>query len=104
MGRRHGNAVRRARIKRHIREVFRRTRLRIPGAPDLVSVPRVARRLDAYDAVESALIPLAGTTARIGQRTPSCSARPTAPTRPHPTKQFHPTQKCFKSGLWRTGF
>lgn len=58
VGRRHGNAVQRNRIKRLIREVFRRHRQRVPAACDLVAVPRDARRLQRIEDVESAFLHL----------------------------------------------
>ena len=54
VGRRLGNAVRRNRIKRVMREVFRTNRATVPSDVDIVIVPRNSRRAVVHAQVERA--------------------------------------------------
>jgi ribonuclease P protein component len=53
VGRRHGNAVRRHRIKRILREAFRLSRDRLPSGLDLACAPRVGAKIELRDAMAS---------------------------------------------------
>ena len=53
VGRKHGGAVRRHRIKRLLREAFRLTRAELPPEFDVVCVPRVAEKPTLADYQES---------------------------------------------------
>ncbi len=66
-GRKLGKAVRRNRVKRWIREAFRRNKDRIPPGLDLVVIPRPGAELD-YDRIEHSLVRLAQDLARKQRR------------------------------------
>ena len=53
VGRKHGGAVKRNRIKRLLREAFRLTRSQLPQEFDLVCVPRVRERVTLAEYMES---------------------------------------------------
>ena len=53
VGRRHGNAVRRNRIKRVLREAFRLSRDRLPSGLDVACAPRVGREIELQGMIES---------------------------------------------------
>ncbi|MBU0616372.1 MAG: ribonuclease P protein component [Planctomycetes bacterium] len=53
VGRQHGNAVRRHRIKRILREAFRLSRERWPSGLDLACAPRVGTKIELQDTIES---------------------------------------------------
>jgi ribonuclease P protein component len=59
-----GNAVRRNRVKRLMREVFRRERALFPRGADLVVIAKAGARIDAFEAVR----------AEIAQAAPALSA------------------------------
>lgn len=48
-----GNAVRRNRVKRLLREVFRRERALFPRGAELVVIAKAGARVDAFDAVRA---------------------------------------------------
>lgn len=56
VSRRHGSAVRRNRLKRTVREAFRRFVLRLPAACDIVCQPRIGAALSFADACESLVV------------------------------------------------
>jgi ribonuclease P protein component len=58
VGKRHGGAVRRNRIKRMIREAFRLQQQALPGGMDLICVPRQGAEL-SVPALEESLMKLA---------------------------------------------
>ena len=64
VGRRHGNAVRRNRIKRILREAFRRSRERLPSGLALACAPRAGARVELPEAIES----LARVAERLARR------------------------------------
>ena len=53
VGRQHGNAVRRHRIKRILREAFRLSRENLPTGFDLACAPRVGATIELPEAIES---------------------------------------------------
>ena len=53
VGRRHGNAVQRNRIKRVLREAFRLSRDRLPCGLDLACAPRAGRGIELQGMIES---------------------------------------------------
>lgn len=63
VGRQHGNAVRRNRIKRVIREAFRLSRRSLPGGFDLACAPRRGAEISLRETIES----LARVTERLAR-------------------------------------
>jgi ribonuclease P protein component len=61
VGRRHGNAVRRNRIKRIIREAFRQARPQLPRGLDIACSPRVGAKIELPETIGSLL----GVTRRL---------------------------------------
>jgi ribonuclease P protein component len=60
VGRRHGNACRRNRIKRVLREAFRLCRAQMPAGHDIACAPRVGAEIRLQPVMESLV--------RVGQR------------------------------------
>jgi ribonuclease P protein component len=55
VGRKHGGAVQRSRLKRMIREAFRLSRPQLPPGLDLVCVPRVGTEIELGATIKSLL-------------------------------------------------
>ena len=53
VGRRHGSACRRNRIKRVLREAFRLSRPKLPNGLDIVCAPRVGAEIELHKTIES---------------------------------------------------
>jgi ribonuclease P protein component len=68
VGRRHGGAVQRNRVKRVLREAFRLARERLPAGFDLVVSPHPGPRLTLADAIESLARLAAGLPGRLRPR------------------------------------
>lgn len=68
VGRRHGGAVQRNRVKRVLREAFRLTRERLPAGLDLLVSPHPGPRLTLAEAVESLARLAAGLPERLRAR------------------------------------
>jgi ribonuclease P protein component len=71
VGRRHGNAVRRNRIKRVLREAFRLSREQLPAGLDLACAPRAGTDI----ALEPVVRSLRQVTARLARRCAECPPR-----------------------------
>lgn len=71
--RRIGNAVRRNRWKRLIREAFRKTRLRLPAGLDVVVVPKSSSYPEPT-AIERSLVRLTAQLERGAKRSPSSNS------------------------------
>ena len=74
VGRRHGNAVRRNRLKRLCREAFRQVRGQMPAGWDMVIVPRPGRQ-QTVDGLAESLLRLSG---RLAKRVPKAD-KPSEP-------------------------
>ena len=68
VSKRHGNAVRRNRIKRLCREAFRLIRAELPGGWDYMIVPRVGAKLTLSDLQESIRKLTPRVTGRTGKK------------------------------------
>jgi len=55
VGRKHGPAVRRSRIKRVLREAFRLSRAELPCGLDIVCAPRIGARIELQTSIRSLL-------------------------------------------------
>lgn len=64
VGRQHGNALRRNRIKRILREAFRLSREDLPAGLDFACAPRAGARIELQEAIES----LAGIARRLARK------------------------------------
>jgi ribonuclease P protein component len=77
-----GNAVRRNRVKRLVREVFRRERALFPRGAELVVIAKAGTRVDAFDAVRAEIAQAApallAALSRAKREDASGAARPTA--------------------------
>lgn len=64
VGRQHGNALRRNRIKRILREAFRLSREDLPAGLDFACAPRAGASIELQEAIES----LAGIARRLARK------------------------------------
>ena len=64
VGRQHGNALRRHRIKRILREAFRLSREDLPAGLDFACAPRAGARIELQEVIES----LASLAKRLARR------------------------------------
>ncbi|MBI5366110.1 MAG: ribonuclease P protein component [Planctomycetes bacterium] len=79
VGRKVKTAIVRNRIKRWVREAFRRRRAELPAGFDLVVLPRAPRELDA-GTVEESLVKLGAACARaLARREPPAAPPPPPP-------------------------
>ena len=78
VGRKHGGAVRRNRIKRVLREGFRLSRCDLPNGLDIACAPRVGAKIELDKAIES----LVRLTEQLARRSrPNRSVPPATPAR-----------------------
>jgi ribonuclease P protein component len=68
VGRRHGGAVRRNRIKRVLREAFRLSRAQLPRGLDIACAPRVGARIELQPVANSLTRLLERAARRLGRR------------------------------------